>query len=62
MAEMLGEAPSTVQSWKSSERIPSKKQPLVLAKAQEAGFEVTADDVVFPFGKPDTEAAPAKAA
>lgn len=48
MAELLGEAPSTVQSWKTAERIPAHKQPLVLEKARAAGIEITADEVVFP--------------
>lgn len=50
MAELIGEPPSTVQSWKSSGRIPAQKQPLVIEKANAAGFNITADDVVFPLG------------
>lgn len=53
MAELLGEPPSTVQSWKTSGHIPSQKQPLVLDRARAAGFDLTAEDVVFPFGVPD---------
>lgn len=48
MADLLGEPPSTVQSWKKAGRIPSAKQPLVIERARAAGFPVTADDVVFP--------------
>jgi hypothetical protein len=52
MADLLGEPPSTVQSWKNSGRIPAQKQPLVLEKAETAGVDITADDVVFPLGRP----------
>lgn len=48
MAEHLNEAPSTVQGWKAAGRIPSTKQPTVLAKAQEVQLDVTAEDVIFP--------------
>ena len=48
MAELIGEPPSTVQSWKTAGRIPAQKQPLVMERAHAAGFEITADDVVFP--------------
>lgn len=51
MAELLGEPPSTVQSWKSAKRIPAHKQPLVLDRAKNAGIRVSADDVVFPMGR-----------
>lgn len=54
MAELVGEAPSTVQSWKSAGRIPAQKQPTVIEKASAAGHQITADDVVYPLGKPDT--------
>ena len=50
MAELIGEPPSTVQSWKNVGRIPSQKQPLVLHKAKDAGIPITAEDVVFPMG------------
>ena len=53
MAEIVGEPPSTVQSWKSAGRIPATKQPLVLERARAAGHEITADDVVFPLGRPN---------
>lgn len=53
MAELLGEASSTVQSWKSAGRIPAFKQPDVLAKAQELGLDVTAEDIIFPLGRDD---------
>lgn len=51
MAKLLGEPPSTVQSWKSAGRIPSQKQPLVIQRARDAGISVTADDVVWPLEK-----------
>lgn len=50
MAQMLGEPPSTVQSWKTAGRIPSEKQRTVIEKANAAGFPVTAEDVVYPMG------------
>jgi hypothetical protein len=53
MAEALGESPSTVQSWKNTGRVPAQKQPHVLARAAALGLDVTADDVVFPLGRPD---------
>lgn len=55
-AELLGEAPSTVQSWKAAGRIPAQKQPLVLERAAAAGIEISAEDVVYPLGKPVAEA------
>lgn len=51
MAELLGEPPSTVQSWKLVGRIPAAKQPAVLRKARELGLPVTAEDVIFPLGR-----------
>lgn len=52
MADLLGEAPSTVQSWKAAGRIPAGKQPAVLALAVDRnGRAITAEDVVFPLGK-----------
>lgn len=50
MAEALGEAPSTVGSWKAVGRIPATKQPAVLDAAKRLGLAVTAEDVVFPMG------------
>jgi DNA-binding transcriptional regulator YdaS (Cro superfamily) len=58
MAALVGRPPSTVQSWKTEGRIPAKEQPDVIEKACAAGFEITAEDVVFPLGKPN----PAEAA
>lgn len=54
-AELLGEAPSTVQSWKAAGRIPAQKQPLVLERAAAVGIEISAEDVVYPLGKPVAE-------
>jgi hypothetical protein len=56
MAEELGEAPSTVQGWKSAGRIPSGKQPLVLDKAKALQLDIGLEDVVFPLGRPTTSA------
>lgn len=50
MAEALGEAPTTVQSWKAVGRIPATKQPAVLEAAKRLGLEIRAEDVVFPMG------------
>lgn len=59
MAEALSEPPSTVQSWKSVGRIPSTKQPDVLRKAAELGIECSAEDVVFPLGRPAVQSSEA---
>ena len=56
MAELLGEAPSTVQSWKAARRIPAQKQPLVIERAGGAGIRVTAEEVVWPFGRAEQNA------
>lgn len=57
MADHLGEPPSTVNSWKSARRIPAMQQPKVLAKAEDLGLDVCAEDVVFPFGRPAEQVA-----
>lgn len=57
-AELLGEPPSTVQSWKNSGRIPAHKQPIVIERAEAAGIPISAEDVVYPLGKPAAEASP----
>ena len=43
-AMLLGLPPSTVQSWIKAERIPAKRQPVVLAAAQENGIDLTPAD------------------
>lgn len=58
MAQVLSEAPSTIQSWKSAGRIPAHKQPLVIERYAERGITVTAQEVVFPL---DPAPAPAAA-
>lgn len=50
MAAHLGEAPSTVQSWKTAGRVPAGHQHRVLVKAEELGIAVTPTDVVYPLG------------
>lgn len=56
MADRLGEPPSTIQSWKAAGRIPAGKQPAVLAlSVDKDGSPITAEDVVFPLGKPDEQ-------
>lgn len=58
IAERLGEAPSTVQSWKAAKRIPAAKQPAVLDLGEDLdGNPITAEDVIFPFGRSDVESA-----
>ena len=51
MANHLDDAPSTIQSWKSAGRVPSTHQPRVLAKAEELGLDVSAEDIIFPLGR-----------
>ena len=52
LAAKLKEPVSTVQSWKVARRIPAKKQAAVLAlRVDVNGAPITADDVVFPFGR-----------
>lgn len=51
IAETLGEAPSTVQSWKGSGRIPAHKQPAFIERYAEIGIAVSAEDVVWPMGR-----------
>lgn len=58
MAAMLGEPPSTVQSWKAARRIPAHKQREVIEKAGLAGVSLSADDVVWPMGRTE-DASPA---
>jgi len=55
MASLVGEAPSTVQSWKSAGRIPAHKQQGVITRVREAGHSITASDVVWPMGAPVAE-------
>jgi hypothetical protein len=50
MAAHLGEAPSTVQSWKNAGRVPAGHQHGVLTRASELGIPITAQDVVYPLG------------
>ena len=52
MAEALSRPPSTVQSWKNVGRIPADEQPRVLAKALELELDVSAEDIIFPLGRP----------
>ncbi|MFP5435590.1 carph-isopro domain-containing protein [Sphingobium sp. ba1] len=53
MARALGESPGTVHGWKRVGRIPSEKQPHVLAVGLQLGLPITAEHVVFPLGRPD---------
>ncbi len=49
MARALRMAPSTVDGWKQSRRIPAEHQPHVLRKATELEIDVSAEDVIWPF-------------
>ncbi|MCW2399675.1 carph-isopro domain-containing protein [Sphingobium sp. B2D3C] len=64
-ARAIGEPPSNVAAWKRVGRIPAEKQPHVLKVGQALGLPITADHVVFPLGRPATDATdladPAKA-
>lgn len=57
IADMIGEPPSTVQSWKAAGRIPAHKQHLVIERVLAAGHAITAEDVVWPMGSPATQVA-----
>jgi hypothetical protein len=52
MARALNLSPSNVSSWKREGRIPSTQQPLVLDVGRANGLPITAEDVVFPLGRP----------
>lgn len=52
MARSLDEHPSTVAAWKKVGRIPAEKQPHVLAVGEALGLPITAENVVFPLGRP----------
>ncbi|WP_267348097.1 hypothetical protein [Sphingomonas sp. GM_Shp_2] len=58
MADTLGEAPSTVQSWKTAGRIPAGRQPAVFEKAAELDLGVTAEDIIWPMGRTVAVACP----
>jgi len=61
MARAVARPSSTIMTWKSEGRIPSAEQPHVLAVGQAKGLPITAEDVVFPLGRP-AEVLPAHAA
>jgi hypothetical protein len=61
MARAVARPSSTIMTWKSEGRIPSSEQPHVLAVGQANGLPITAEDVVFPLGRP-AEDLPAPAA
>lgn len=52
MARALGVSPSSVMGWKRERRIPAQQQPAVLEVGATLGLLLTAEDVVFPFGRP----------
>lgn len=52
MARAIGESASKVMAWKRAGRIPAHNQPHVLAIAQSLGLPITAENVVFPLGRP----------
>lgn len=51
-ARALGESPATVHGWKTVGRVPAEKQPHVLSVARALGLCITAENVVFPLGRP----------
>lgn len=51
IAEIVERPPSTVQSWKTAKRIPAHEQPNFIEKHAAAGVQVSAEDVVWPFGR-----------
>lgn len=51
MARALNEKASTVQSWKTTGRVPSGKQSFVLSRARDLGLGVTPDDIISPLGR-----------
>lgn len=55
MARALDEPSSNVGTWKTKGRIPAEKQAHVLAMAQAKGLPITAEDVVFPLGRPSDD-------
>ena len=57
MARALHLSPSNISSWKREGRIPSTQQPLVLTTAEAKGLPITAEDVVFPLGRPPEDLA-----
>lgn len=59
LAGIIGEPPSTVQSWKAAGRIPAHQQPVVIERVRAAGHSITAEDVVWPMGLPSSEQAAA---
>jgi hypothetical protein len=52
MARKLSELPSSVSAWKRRGRIPAEKQPHVLEVGLALGLPITAENVVFPLGRP----------
>ena len=52
IADRIGEAPSTVQSWKAARRIPAHRQIDFIEKHEAVGFVVSAEEVIWPFGRP----------
>jgi hypothetical protein len=52
MARALDESPSKVMAWKRAGHIPAQKQAKVLDTGLAAGLPLTAENVVFPLGRP----------
>jgi hypothetical protein len=52
MARALGESPSKVAAWKRAGHIPAQKQAEVLEKGIAQGIPLTAENLVFPLGRP----------
>ena len=58
MARALRLPPSNVSAWKREGRIPSTQQAHVLITAEAKGLPITAEDVVFPLGRPAEDLVP----
>jgi hypothetical protein len=44
----IGRAPSVIQYWRTTGRVPAQAQASVLAAAKRHGIKVTADDLIAP--------------
>lgn len=53
MARDLNKPASTIHRWKTEGRVPSNEQPHVLDVADKLGLPITAENVVYPLGRPD---------
>ena len=49
MADALDQPIGEVLRWRQDRRVPSEQQPAILRRARDLGFEILAEDVIFPF-------------